>query len=49
MQNIEFQNDKSVNIDLKEYFLKYLAFLHWIVLGVVISLTCAFFLFALCL
>lgn len=43
MQKIEFQNDKSVNIDLKEYFLKYLAFLHWIVLGVVISLTCAFF------
>lgn len=43
MQFQEFQENQDSNFDIKELIFKYLAFAHWIVLGAVIALTCAFF------
>ncbi len=43
MQSTEFQENQSASIDIKELLFKYLAFLHWLVLGAVVSLTIAFF------
>ena len=43
MQSSEFQENQSENIDIKELFFKYLAFLHWIVLGAILAVTLAFF------
>ena len=43
MQSKEVQENQVSNIDIKELFFKYLAFLHWIVFGAIIALTCAFF------
>ena len=43
MQSSEFQENQSTSIDVKELIFKYLAFLHWIVLGAVVALTVAYF------
>jgi len=43
MQSTEFQENQAQNINIKEEIFKYLAFLHWIVLGVIVALTIAFF------
>jgi capsular exopolysaccharide synthesis family protein len=43
MHSTEFKENQSPSIDLKELFFKYLAYLHWIVLGGIIALTFAFF------
>ncbi len=43
MQSTEFQQSQNDNFDIKEVFFKYLAFVHWIILGVVMALTVAFF------
>lgn len=43
MQSSEFQENQSTSIDIKELIFKYLAFLHWIVLGAVMALTVAYF------
>jgi capsular exopolysaccharide synthesis family protein len=43
MQATEFQERQSDNFDIKELFFKYLAFAHWIVLGVIMALTVAYF------
>ena len=43
MQSSEFQENQSTSIDIKELIFKYLAFLHWIVLGAILSFTIAFF------
>ena len=43
MQSTEFQEPQNDNFDIKEAFFKYLAFVHWIVLGAIISLTGAYF------
>jgi len=43
MQSTEFQENQSASFDIKELVYKYLAFLHWIVLGGAIALAIAFF------
>lgn len=43
MQSTEFQENQSASLDIKELVYKYLAFLHWIVLGGAIALAIAFF------
>lgn len=43
MQSTEFQENTSTSFDIKELVYKYLAFLHWIILGGAIALTIAFF------
>lgn len=43
MQSVEFQDKQGSDIDIKELLFKYLAFVHWIVLGAVLGLICAFF------
>ena len=43
MQSSEFQENQATSIDIKELIFKYLAFLHWIVLGAILSFTIAFF------
>lgn len=43
MQSTEFQENQSASLDIKELVYKYLAFLHWIVLGGIIALIIAFF------
>lgn len=43
MQSTEFQEQTSNNKDFKELFFKYLAFLHWFILSLIITLTIAFF------
>lgn len=43
MQSIENKDNQSSSIDLKELFFKYLAYLHWIVLGGIIAFASAFF------
>jgi capsular exopolysaccharide synthesis family protein len=43
MQSTEFQENQSPNVDIKELLFKYLAFLHWIILGGIIALIIAFF------
>jgi Mrp family chromosome partitioning ATPase len=43
MQSTEFQERQNDTFDIKELFFKYLAFVHWVVLGAVISLTAAYF------
>lgn len=43
MQSTEFHENQSASLDIKELVYKYLAFLHWIVLGGAIALAIAFF------
>lgn len=43
MQPVSFQENQEPTVDVKELLFKYLAFVHWIVLGVVIALVIAFF------
>lgn len=43
MEPLDTQVDQTTTTDLKELLLKYLAYLHWIVLGAVIAVTIAFF------
>lgn len=42
MQQIDFQENKPSNIDLKELVLKYLSFAHWMILGSIIGVISAF-------
>jgi capsular exopolysaccharide synthesis family protein len=43
MQSTEFQERQNDTFDIKELFFKYLAYVHWVVLGAVIALTAAYF------
>lgn len=43
MEPLDTQVDQTTTTDLKELLLKYLAYLHWIILGAVIAVTIAFF------
>lgn len=43
MQPVSFQENQEPTVDVKELLFKYLAFVHWVVLGVVVALVIAFF------
>ena len=43
MQSVSFQEHSEPTVDIKALLFKYLAFVHWIVLGVVVALICVFF------
>ena len=43
MQPVSFQENQEPTVDVKELLFKYLAFVHWVVLGVVVALVNAFF------
>lgn len=43
MQPVSYQENQEPTVDVKELLFKYLAFVHWVVLGVVVALVIAFF------